>query len=186
MKFAVCFCVHSGELAIKALLLVASLRRFWPASVELIGCIPEQSAFRELSNDLREAFKAMGVRLVDIQNLIGAHYPIANKLLCLDVATEADRIVFLDSDILATLRVTEGDLHEAFGSDFVAKPADLNTSTLDADGWEALYAEFDLKNPKYKVKATVTSEEMPPLLQFGRARDECQLGCWESVAVVFR
>jgi len=167
MKFAVCFCVHSGELEIQALLLVASLRKHWPAEVELIGCIPEEPEFGGLSDDSRRAFASLGVRLEDIANPIGKGYPIANKLLCLDVATEADRIIFLDSDILATRPATEGDLNDAFGSGFVAKPADLNTSTLDCNGWESLYAEFGLGSPDYSVKATNTGEEMAPYFNSG-------------------
>jgi hypothetical protein len=44
MRFAGCFCVHSGELEIKALLLAASLRKHWPAGMELIGCTPNDPA----------------------------------------------------------------------------------------------------------------------------------------------
>ena len=51
MKFAVCFCVHSGELEIKALLLAASLRKHWPATVELIACVPQDPRFGALSTN---------------------------------------------------------------------------------------------------------------------------------------
>jgi hypothetical protein len=167
MKFAICFCVHSGELEIKALLLVASLRKHWPAEVELIGCIPEQSAFGELSDDSRGAFQALDVRLVGIQNPIGADYPIANKLLCLDVATEADRIIFLDSDITALAGVTEQDLATVFGEGFVAKPADLATFKADHAQWQSIYRSCGAEVPDVIFTATTSGETMAPYFNAG-------------------
>jgi hypothetical protein len=167
MKFAICFCVHSGELEIKALLLVASLRKHWPAEVELIGCIPVQSDFGELSDDSREAFQALDIRLVGIQNPIGADYPIANKLLCLDVATEADRIIFLDSDIMALAAVAEQDLATVFGEGFVAKPADLATFEGDHTKWQSIYRACGAKMSDLIFTATTSGETMAPYFNAG-------------------
>lgn len=167
MKFAVCFCVHSGELEIKALLLAASLRKHWPANVELIACVPQDPQFGGLSTNTAQILDSLGVRVTSVCNPIGPDYPIANKLLCLDVETEADRLLFLDSDILAVEVVSAGELEETFGRDFVAKPADLDTSTLDDNDWESLYAEFGLSHPAYCVKATSTGKEMPPYFNSG-------------------
>ncbi len=167
MKFAVCFCVHAGELEIKALLLVASLQKHWPAGVELIGCIPEDPAFGGLSDESRRTFKSLGVRMTSVSNPIGADYPIANKLLCLDVETEADRIIFLDSDIVALTAITEQDLVTVFGDGFVAKPADLNTSTLQSNEWEPVYSVCGVGMPPLTVTTTVSHEVMPPYFNSG-------------------
>jgi hypothetical protein len=104
LKFAICFCVHSGELEIKALLLAASLRKYWPPSVELIGCVPEDSRFGGLSRDSRQTFESLNVCVVSIKNPIGSDYPNANKLLCLEVATEADRIIFWTATLSPRVR----------------------------------------------------------------------------------
>ncbi len=160
MNFAVCFCVHSGELEIKALLLVASLRKHWPAEVELIGCIPEDPASGGLSIGARHAFESLDIRLVSITNPIGADYPIGNKLLGLDVPTEAERIIFLDSDILATRNASASELQTTFGTGFVAKPADLATFKADAAEWRAVYHACDAPMSDFTVTSTTSGERM--------------------------
>jgi len=163
VNFAVCFCVHSGELEIKALLLVASLRKYWPAEVELIGCIPEEPEFGGLSDDSREAFESLGIRFNSIANPIGAGYPIANKLLCLDVATEVDRIIFLDSDIVAMRNASVSELEATFGEGFVAKPADLATFTAGATEWRSIYHACDALVPDFAVTSTASGERRQQL-----------------------
>jgi hypothetical protein len=160
MNFAVCFCVHSGELEIKALLLAVSLRKYWPAEVELIGCIPENPASGGLSIGARHAFESLDVRLVSITNPIGADYPIGNKLLGLDVPTSADRVIFLDSDILALEAVKEEDLATVFGEGFVAKPADLATFQVNHDRWQSIYRACGAAMPDFTVTSTTSGERM--------------------------
>jgi len=184
MNFAVCFCVHWGELEIKALLLAASLRKHWPTGVELIGCVPEEPEFGELSDASRQAFESSGVGLVSITNPIGVGYPIANKLLCLDVPTKAERIIFLDSDILATRNASASELQTTFGTGFVAKPADLATFKADAAEWRAVYHACDAPMPDFTVTSTTSDERMFPYFNagvisvdansgFGRVWSEC-------------
>jgi len=184
MKFAVCFCVHSGELEIKALLLAASLRKYWSADVELIGCIPEEPEFGGLSLESRRAFESLDVRLVSTTNPIGAGYPIGNKLLGLDVPTSADRVIFLDSDIIALTAATNEDPARIFGEGFVAKPADLATCKAGAAEWRAIYHACDAPMPDFTVTSTTSGERMLPYFNagviavdatsgFGRVWSEC-------------
>lgn len=167
MKFAVCFCIHSGELEIKALLLAASLRKHWPATVELIACVPQDPQFGGLSTNAAQILDSLGVRVTSVANPIGADYPIANKLLCLDVETEADRILFLDSDILAMTDVTAQDVAAVFGDGFVAKPGDLATFKADQDKWQSIYQACGAERPELTVTATISGEAMAPYFNAG-------------------
>ena len=167
MKFAVCFCIHSGDLEIKALLLAASLRKHWPATIELFACVPQDPQFGGLSTNTAQILDSLGVRVTSVCNPIGPDYPIANKLLCLDVKTGADRVIFLDSDIMALVPVSECELAATFGDGFVAKPADLNTSTLQSNEWEAVYGTCGAIVPLLTVTTTVSHEVMPPYFNSG-------------------
>lgn len=149
------------------MLLAVSLRKHWPATVELIACVPNAPEFGGVSEPCAKVLGGLGVRFQHVENPIGPSRPIANKLLCLDVATTADRVIFLDSDIVALSSASEGELEATFGGGFVAKPADKNSSRLDEAGWENLYAEFDLICPRLRVEATVTGEFMPPYYNSG-------------------
>ena len=167
MKLAVAFVVHRGELEMKALLLAASLRKHWPATVELIACVPQDPRFGPLSTNAARIIDSLGVRVTSVSNPIGADYPIANKLLCLDVETGADRILFLDSDILALTDVTEQDLVTFFGDGLVAKPADLATFKADQEKWQTIYGTCGAKMPELTVTATTSGEAMTPYFNAG-------------------
>lgn len=167
MRFAVCFCAHAGELETKALLLAVSLRRHWPSTVELIACFPQDPTHAGITNGCQNAFESLGVRSISVSNPISTDYPIGNKLLCLDVKTDADRVIFLDSDIVALSVVTEKDLETVFGAGMVAKPADLATFGIDGAQWQALYKKCGAEIPKHTVTATVTGETMPPYFNAG-------------------
>ncbi len=167
MTLAICFVVHSGELEVKALLLAASLRHHWPASLELIACIPEGPLGSETSPGCLQALASLDVRITSVANPIGPDYPIGNKLLCLDVPTSAQRLLFLDSDTMAMGPADEGRLAAAFGQGFAAKPADIATASQSLATWTALYATAGLAMPQERVRATVSGETMPPYFNAG-------------------
>jgi hypothetical protein len=167
MQFAFAFVCQSGELQIKALLLAASLRKYWPATVELIACVPEDAHFGEISESCKRNLDDLEVRFPRVANPIGTDYAIGNKLLCLDVETQADRILFLDSDILALTTVTEQDLVDSFGEGFVAKPADLPTFQVDQDKWQLVYRACGAVMPDITVTATTSGELMAPYFNAG-------------------
>lgn len=187
MKFAVCFCVHSGELEIKALLLVASLRKHWPATVELIACVPQDPPFGGLSTNAARILDSLGVRVTSAFNPIGPDYPIGNKLLCLDVETEADRVLFLDSDILALKPVSQEQLAAEFGEGFAAKPADLATFKVEHEIWRTIYLSCGAQMPDVTVHATSSREPMAPYFNAGVLSTRSKSGFgrhWAECAVI--
>jgi hypothetical protein len=167
VTLAACFVVHAGELEAKALLLAASLRRYWPREVELIACLPGDSNQEDISAACREALGALGVRFSRTSNPIGADYPIGNKLLCLDTDTAADCILFLDSDIIALLPANHEDLAAAFGGGFAAKPADLATFNAEIARWASIYKACGAVMPNLTVTATISGDKMPPYFNAG-------------------
>jgi hypothetical protein len=181
-KFAVTFVVHGGELQIKSLILAASLRKYWPSNIDLVACIPVGNESPVLYDTFQNA---LGVRIVEVSNpIIDGDYPIGNKLLCLDVETEADRVIFLDSDIIALQKVSDLELTKNFGQGFVAKPADLATFKANPDVWREIYRACDSEMPSYFVTATTSGEKMSPYFNagvisveansgFGRSWSEC-------------
>lgn len=165
MKYCFVFVCQRGELELKALLLAASLRRHLECEYELAAAVPEPEAqWGRPSAWTREALGRLGVRLVPIVNPFGTDYPIGNKLPALGVETDADKICFLDSDILCLGRF---EPHAAFAMPFSAKPADKATYTTDPSVWRRIYAVCGAKFPAVRVCTTVSRELMPPYFNAG-------------------
>ena len=110
------------------------------------------------------ALRQMEVRTVGIQNDFGREYPIGNKLFCLDVRTDADKVVFLDSDIVALREFTD---QSRFGFPFNAKPADLQTFSRDESVWRTAYAAAGALFPSMRFPSTVSREFGPPYFNAG-------------------
>ena len=155
-RYAFVFVCQAGELEIKALLLAASLKRFLRCDYELIAALPTPaSIWGELAPETNELLGQLGVRIEPIVNPIDPDYKIGNKLACFDVPTHADRIVFLDSDILCLRDFGEPDCLDV---PFAAKPADLRTFAADAEAWRPLYAAAGVDLPALRLPTTVSGE----------------------------
>lgn len=165
MKYSFVFICQQGELEIKSLLLAASLKRFLRCDYELVAALPQPEAlWGQPSATALDLLETLGVRQVQITNPIGHHYPIGNKLACLNIETSADKIVFLDSDMLC---LREFRHSRRFERAFNAKPADLHTFGAAPGEWARVYAAFGLDFPSVPVLATVSGETMPPYFNAG-------------------
>jgi hypothetical protein len=155
-RYAFVFVCQAGELEIKALLLAASLKRFLRCDFELIAALPTPaSTWGELAPETRGLLQQLGVRIEPIVNPIDPDYKIGNKLACFDVPTRADRVVFLDSDILCLRDLGEPDCLRV---PFAAKPADLRTFAAGAEAWQPLYAAAGVDLPQLRLPTTVSGE----------------------------
>lgn len=156
MRYAFVFVCQAGELEIKALLLAASLKRSLRCEHELIAAVPTPaSTWGELAPETRELLQHLGVRIEPITNPIDPDYRIGNKLACLDVPTQANKIVFLDSDILCLRDFGDPDCLRV---GFAAKPADLRTFAAGTDAWAPLYAAAGVALPELRLPTTVSGE----------------------------
>lgn len=166
MKFCFVFVCQQGELEIKSLLLAASLQRFARCDHELRAAIPQpESIWGKPSSATLELFERLGVGTCGIENPIGPEYPIGNKLACLGIETDADKIIFLDSDMLCMREFHSDRRFEEFHVN--AKPADLSTWAADLQQWQRAYATCGSEFPSYRVSSTVAGESMPPYFNAG-------------------
>ena len=159
------FMCQAGELELKALLLVASLRHHnLDINAELIAAIPDENLWGEVSQSTKSLLTRLGVKLQSVVSPFGKEYPIGNKFSALGVVTDADVTVFLDSDILCLRAFDEQD----FATDgLLAKPADLNTFSYDAEQWQQAYKLYNLELPDERVLSSVSSELMLPYFNAG-------------------
>lgn len=165
MRTTVAFVCQRGDIEFKAALLAASLRLHVRGACDLVACLPEpRRTWGTPSKATLRCLDALGVRTVATGNPVGSGYPIGNKVGAAAVATDADRVLLLDSDILC-LRTL--DLDRCFAGGFLAKPADFATFTASAATWARLYRLFHLQPPDHRVTATVSGDEMWPYYNAG-------------------
>ena len=117
-KYGFVFICQQGELEIKSMLLATSLKRYLRCEYELVAAIPEPATrWGSISKNTLDLIQTLGVRTAPVINRINENYPIGNKVACLGIETQAEKIVFLDSDILC-LR----EFAPEFNAPFHAKP----------------------------------------------------------------
>ncbi len=158
------FVCQAGRLENQALLLAASLRRNLRCENELIAAVPSpQDTWGSLSDDTIDLLDRLDVRRVPIENQIDPSYPIGNKVSCLQVPTTADRLVFVDSDILLMRSFEAGPL---FAAPFSAKPADL-PNVKSPWQWARVYRACRVKRPKESVATTLYGQLVLPYFNAG-------------------
>ncbi len=147
------------------MLLAASLKRFLRCDYELVAALPHPEAqWGNPDSATLAAFDQLGVRIAHIANPIHPSYPIGNKLACLNIQTSADKLVFLDSDIICL----RGFHHsQRFERPINAKPADLRSFGSSHGEWKSVYAALNLSIPPCPVLATVSGASMSPYFNAG-------------------
>jgi hypothetical protein len=174
-SYAFIFISHA-VLEPESLLLAASLKTFLRCEHELIAAVPTHDdlwgAPSELANGL---FEELGVRTAPITNTIDPAYPTINRIFCLQIPTDADKVVVIDSDMLC-MRPFEDE--PRFGIPFNSKPASLRTFTTEIGPWRAAYAETKVPMPDMRMPTTVSRQYIPPYFNTGLVAvdRECDLG----------
>lgn len=165
MRSTLVFVCQRGDLEAKSALLAASLRRHVTGAVDLAACLPTpETTWGRPSATTLNLFDALGIRTVGISNLVDDGYPIGNKLSAVAIPTDAERLVFLDSDILCLQPFA---VDACFRGDFTAKPADLPTGIQDAADWRRLYRAFGLAEPRRRLLATAAEHLLWPYFNAG-------------------
>ncbi|MFM7108219.1 MAG: methyltransferase domain-containing protein [Planctomycetaceae bacterium] len=167
MPSVITFVCQLGVLEAKAVLLAASLRRHLSETARLVACLPApETTWGRPTRRTLMALEALGADVVRVRNPIDDRYPIGNKIACLvpPAGAPADRVIFLDSDILCTATFApDRDL----AGDFCAKPADFATFRGGPDEWARLYGLFGLAAPTRRMVATVSGDETCPYFNAG-------------------
>jgi hypothetical protein len=160
-KFCFVFICQKGELELKSMLLAASLRENLRGDYELVAAIPEpKSVWGEISPLTKKLLKLFDVRTENVKNEIDINYPIGNKVSCFNIKTDADKIVFLNSDIIC-LKPFSPDDH--FTEQFCSTP--INKPWFNE--WKQVYELFNMPYPKERFRTRLTNEKIWPCYNTG-------------------
>ncbi|NJO18630.1 MAG: hypothetical protein HC877_23755 [Thioploca sp.] len=201
MKYCFVFVCQQGGLELKSMLLAASLKRYLHCNYECVAAIPQPATqWGTISTDTLTFMESLGVRAVPITNRFGKSYPIGNKFACLGIDTPADKLIFLDSDILCgqefspdmifpnpssifgLAKESVGEMRGIFDAPFSAVP-EAGLFTRDINQWQKIYDLFDLPLPRWRVTCTETDELMLPYFNAGVIAVQNGLGfaeVWED------
>lgn len=165
-KYAFVFVCQAGRLEMQSLLLAASLKRFLCCDHELIAAVPlPVSAMGAPSAESLQVLHDLGVRIVYIQNKFCSSEGTpdiadlyANKILCLAVPTDADKLIFLDSDVMFFR-----EFHEAkrYRLPFNAKLVGMAGVPTTINKWGELYRLVDLPLPLVRYRVIGNEEGYP-------------------------
>ena len=166
IKLCITFVCEPGELETKSMLLATSLRHHNDTNIELVAAIPSHHADADfITIHTHDLLSELNIRTEKISNPLSFDYPIGNKLACLDIDSTANKIIFLDSDILCLSTIPD----QAFSAAICAKPADLATYSKHQADWNRVYQLFDLPLPTstLSIMSTASQELMPPYFNAG-------------------
>ena len=182
-RFAFVFVCQSGAPDVNALLLAASLRRFLRCRYELIAAIPPPNNLSGPPDERAIGLLAkLKARPVAIGNELEASCSSGHKISCLKIRADADKLIFLESDMIALQEFHEQERFKAYP--FNAKPADFQKADCDEEAWRRLYAGAGVRLPSMQFPATTSREFGLPFfdtgfiavdqgIQFGEAWLEC-------------
>ena len=185
-RFAFVFVCQRGDLEIQSALLAASLKRNLRCRHELIACINAPTVWGKPDPLTLSLFDRLGVRTEVVENVADPELAHAIKISCLRVRANAEKIVYLDSDMLCMA---------PFGDDprFVIplnlKPADLPSFTDSDAVWREAYALAGVAFPERRMRASLSGQDGPPLFQGGFIaveRDVQLADAWQDIALKFR
>ncbi|MEO0535929.1 MAG: hypothetical protein AAF215_18900 [Cyanobacteria bacterium P01_A01_bin.123] len=163
-SYAFVFVCQQHALEGMALLLAASLKRFLKCTYELIAAIPlPEKTWGKPSVKTLKILQKMGVRVEYIENPIIIQKKgdqLTNKIYCLQIPTQMDKLVFLDSDLLC---LQEFGHEPRFRNQFNAAP----TFRATGRNWEKVYQIFGLSSPQNTMKTLFSNELQPPYFNSG-------------------
>jgi hypothetical protein len=157
MKYCFVFVCQGGRLEWMASLLAASLKYHVRCQYALVAAIPNGPEVVAPGERTLGFLEQLSVRTIPIHNPINADYPIGHKLSCIDIQTDATKLVFLDSDVLCT---REFHHHPQFeNAPFLAKLTDM--ADLSMNDWSTICRTLGRPVPSRLFKSTVTNEDIP-------------------------
>jgi hypothetical protein len=184
MKYCFVFVCQQGGLELKSILLAASLKRYLRCNYECVAAIPQPLAkWGTISEDTLALMHDLGVRSVPITNPINEYYPIGNKVACLGIDTPADKLIFLDSDILCVREFSPDTLSPNPSSLFGSIPESVSEMkgifaapfnavaggvfSRDIKQWQQIYDLFKLPLPQWRIFSPGTNELVMPYFNAG-------------------
>jgi hypothetical protein len=159
---------EKGDLEIKSVLLVMSLRKIFDNKISSVNILVPNDQLATLSS--LHFLKKLGCRIIPFKNsLIAQAIPknlsgnrVSNKIFFLeDTHHQSVRMIFLDSDMLL---LRPFDLESLLVTEhFCAKQADRANVTR----WDEIYKLFNLSMPNTTAACTVDGIRIPPYFNAG-------------------
>lgn len=144
------FVVEGARLEAQSLLLASSLRRHHPGAM-IIGYRPLAAEQPPLA--VQAMFRAVGGILSPLppaQGLWRGAYPHGNKIIALAQPRDAAISVFLDTDMVMTAPLDEGDLPKH--GEIAVVPEGIQSWGKEEGRWERVYAHFGLEMPEERMR----------------------------------
>lgn len=200
MKYCFIFVCQQGGLELKSMLLAASLKRYLRCDYECVAAIPQPATqWGTVSADTLAFMHDLGVRTVPITNPINEYYPIGNKVACFGIDTPADKLIFLDSDILCVREFAPDTISPNPSLIFGATPESVSKMkgifaapfnamaggvfTRDIKQWQKIYDLFELPLPQWRILAVGINKWVLPYFNSGVVAIQNGLGfakIWED------
>jgi hypothetical protein len=172
LSYAFVFVCQQGNLEGLSLLLAASLKRFLKCKHEVVAAVPlPEEKWGKLSPQTLAVFKQMDIRVEYFENPILRNKkgnPLTNKIYSLQIPTQMDKIIFLDSDLLC---LQDFDPHGQFMSPFSAAP----TFRATGKNWEKIYQAVSAEVPSTRIRTLFSDELQPPYFNSGFIAVDAQL-----------
>lgn len=157
------FVCQRGPLEVESVLLAASLKQCLRGEYELIAAVPTPAeSFGTPQEPTFRLLRALGVRIVAFENTIlqerpagGGPFLLTNKIFCLRVSTQAEKLVFLDSDQLCRREFNPAPL---LRTPLSARKADFVSSNDMVDVWDAVFRAADAEPPQLRVRILKTKD----------------------------
>ncbi|NEQ43362.1 MAG: hypothetical protein F6K00_07290 [Leptolyngbya sp. SIOISBB] len=163
-SYAFVFVCQQGDLEGLSLLLAASLKRFLDCNYEMIAAVPlPEEKWGKLAPKTMTTFQQMGVRIEYFENPISRDKkgnPLTNKIYSLQIPTQMDKLIFLDSDLLC---LQDFDPIGKFMSPFSAAP----TFKATGKNWDKIYQAVSSEVPSTRIKTLFSEELQPPYFNSG-------------------
>lgn len=160
---------HPGELALKSLLLVWSLKKHANGNYKIHIALPSEtsSATNNYKNTLA-SLEELGCQFFTFENkYLSQNKPLlqgdktSNKIYALKAFKGQNTTVFLDSDILAISNFNVSELAQYL-------PIGLKTANrYHAINWKKLYAHFSISFPSTTVTTRIDKKKTPPYYNSG-------------------
>ena len=143
--FAIAFVCQKGKLEQQSCLLVASIRKYYGKNIDLIACVPQPEEIWGTPSEATLSYLCNNdVEITTVENNVGVHYPVGNKLNCLQSNTTKNRIAFLDTDVLCMSYRSVDSLVNTKDVQFVAATRSHPTNVQ----WHEIYNLFNLTEPE--------------------------------------
>ncbi|MBL39620.1 MAG: hypothetical protein CMP07_14565 [Xanthomonadales bacterium] len=174
------FVCQAGRLEAQSCLLAASIIAQLGSRVRMTAALAGADSDRTgPAGRTLDFLEALGTQIHPVENPISPDYPIGNKLACLRVLENTAEVsLFMDTDMIVT-----GDFLCRLDSDFefMAKPADAATASLDHNAWRQLFSSHGVPIPRSRYLSTHTAELGFPYFNagfIGLSGEKTLADCW--------